>query len=233
MLSLVLPIKQRRILLCWESSSKNHYKIQTKLMLAAYLQDIFTPSITINPMRHHPTDSINISLHLQPNSNHPLTRPITHIETLQILAHKWQSVPGIDSITYRHLKEVPITLHQLLAAISILENLKTLISYFRYHLNLRTPYHLINLPNLPPHSAKHLKIIVNHLHTHLKEHNLLPLHQAGFRPSYNINDQFLCLTNQISNNYNTSLPSCLALFDLEKVFDKVCHQTLTFKLRFF
>jgi len=77
------------------------------------------------------------------------------------------------------------------------------------------------------------KILVQRLHTHLDQYNLLPLHQAGFRPSYSINDQLLRLTNMITNHFNRSHPSCLVLFDLEKAFDKVWHTALIYKLQSF
>jgi len=102
-------------------------------------------------------------------------------------------------------------------------------------------------PNKPPNSVSSYrpiqltptlsktleKILVHRLHTHLKLHNLLPLHQAGFRPNFSISDQLLRLTNQITIHYNKSLPSCLTLFDLEKAFDKVWHRALLYKLQFF
>ena len=75
------------------------------------------------------------------------------------------------------------------------------------------------------------KILVKRLHSHLDHHNLLPIYQAGFRPHFSINDQLLRLINTITNHYNTSRPSCLLLFDLEKAFDKVWHDGLLFKLK--
>jgi hypothetical protein len=74
------------------------------------------------------------------------------------------------------------------------------------------------------------RILVRRLHIHLTEHNLLPPHQAGFRPHYSLNDQLLRLTTLITNHFNKSHPSCLVLFDLEKAFDKVWHEALIYKL---
>jgi len=102
-------------------------------------------------------------------------------------------------------------------------------------------------PEKPPHSISSYrpiqltsalyrsleKILVQRLHLHLDYYNLIPLHQAGFRPNFSINDQLLRLVNTITNHFNTSQPSCLVLFDLEKVFDKVWHAALIHKPRSF
>jgi len=90
---------------------------------ADYLQDIFTPHISINPLRRHPADRIDFtSPHLQPNidhplPDHPLTAPITSEEIIHAITHKRNSAPGIDQITYRHLKEAPYNLLNLQATI--------------------------------------------------------------------------------------------------------------------
>jgi len=74
------------------------------------------------------------------------------------------------------------------------------------------------------------EILVQRLHIHLTR---LPIHQAGFRPSFSINDQLLRLNNMIKNQYNTSKPSCLVLFDLENAFDRVWHQAIIYKRQAF
>jgi len=91
-----------------------------------------------------------------------------------------------------------------------------------------SPYRSIQLT--PTLSKVLEKNVVRRLHNHLRDHNLLPPYQAGFRSKYSINIQLLRLTSLITNHFNKSQPSCLMLFDLEKAFDKVWHEALLYKL---
>lgn len=220
---------------------------------ANHFQDIFTPlpdcymPIRVgNLIRQHSdpnSETLRPSINNRLPPNNPLTRPITMVEINQVAGRKRNTAPGFDTITYKLIKEAPPTF------ITILTTIYTFI--------LRTGYFPIDWkyskvllfpkPNKPTSEitsyrpiqltstlSKILeKIIVNRLHEHLNENNLLPISQAGFRPNYSISDQLLRLTTAISNQFNKSLPSCLLTFDLEKAFDKVWHAGLLHKLHSF
>lgn len=69
-----------------------------------------------------------------------------------------------------------------------------------------SPYRSIQLT--PTLSKVLEKNVVRRLHNHLRDHNLLPPYQAGFRSKYSINIQLLRLTSLITNHFNKSQPSC-------------------------
>lgn len=213
---------------------------------ASYLQEIFRPTHP-HIERTHPANRLNItSPALQPhpehrvNENSYLTAPITVNEIATTIARKKNTAPGMDSITYRHIKEGPLRLLQLIAAI-----FNFILRTGFIPAEWKTSKTLMFLkPDKPPSSVTSYRpiqltptlskilerIIVKRLHVHLHDRNLLPIHQAGFRPGYSIQDQLLRLSNHITNHFNTCKPSCLVLFDLEKAFDKVWHHGLIWKL---
>ena len=218
---------------------------------ADFFQTILTPTIT--PYRtalHSRIEHLytNQPPHLQPNIHHHLqdtllTSPITSNEIQSVIHSKRNTAPGFDNITYKLIKSSPQIVHTLLATV--------------YNFILRTGYYpqnwkvsktlLFIKPNKPPSNISSYrpiqltsrfskifeKILVRRLQEHLNEHHLLPIHQAGFRPQISTLDQLLRLSNAITTQYNTSKPSCLLLFDLEKAFDIVWHAGLIYKLHSF
>jgi hypothetical protein len=214
---------------------------------ADYLQDIFTPLQPLHPQRNHPVQRLRLSSpHFQPNTTHnlplqnPLTEPITVQDITHAIVHKRNTAPGMDNISYRHIREAPYALLHLLALVYTFilrtgfiptdwKTSKTLMFLKPHKLpNDTSSYRPIQLT--PVFSKILEKILVHRLHIHLNDHNLIPSTQAGFRPGFSINDQLLKLTSLITHHYNKSFPSCLVLFDLEKAFDKVWHAALIHKL---
>jgi len=215
-------------------------------VFAAHLQEIFTPIWPHIP-RTHPANRLHItSPALQPHSDHQinennyLTAPITANEIITTIVRKKNTAPGLDGITYRHIKEGPLRLLLLIAAI-----FNFILRTGFLPTQWKTSKTLMFLkPDKPPASVSSYRpiqltptlskilerIIVKRLHIHLQDRNLLPTQQAGFRPGYSIQDQLLRLSNHITNHFNTCKPSCLVLFDLEKAFDKVWHHGLLWKL---
>ena len=214
---------------------------------ADHLQEIFTPSVRDTLPRLHPVRRLNLSSpHLQPQVTHQLpgnnhlTAPVTVENITAFVSNRRNTAPGFDGITYRHIKESPYTLLHLLALIYTFilrtgfippewKTSKTLM-FLKPDKPLShvSSYRPIQLTSTLSKILE--KILVKRLHLHLQTHNLLPLHQAGFRPSFSLNDQLLRLTTGITNQFNTAKPSCLLLFDLEKAFDKVWHVGLLYKL---
>ena len=216
-------------------------------VFATTLQTTFTPPPMGRLPRHHPALRINLnSPHLQPNAAHSLsatnvlTEPIQVSEIASIVARKRSTAPGLDQITYRHVKEAP---YNVLFFLSLLYNFILRTGFFPtiWKTSKTLMFPKPNKPTEHPSSYRPIqltptfskifeKILVNRLHTHLHRHRSLPIFQAGFRPGYNVNDPLLRLSNIITNHYNLAHPSCLILFDLEKAFDKVWHRGLMFKL---
>jgi len=90
---------------------------------AFHLQEIFTPLET-DIARNHSVQRFNFnSPELQPckdhriNESRQLTAPITSNDICQTIEQRKNTPPGIDGITYRHIKEAPPFLLILLAAI--------------------------------------------------------------------------------------------------------------------
>jgi len=164
--------------------------LQTTFKKSSHQLHLSTHSYVIPPKRldlPSPQLQPNIA-HILPE--HPLTAPIIPEDITQSLARKRQSAPGIDTITYKHLKEAPYSLIQLLAIIY------TFIFRTGFlPLQSKTSKTLMLLkPKKRPHSISSYrpiqltsalcktleKILVHRLHLHLDRYNLIPLHQAGF-----------------------------------------------------
>ena len=209
------------------------------------LQDIFTPTDD----RHQPQPRCDVSLirDLQPSvahqvdRDHPLTADITSAEIAFVLKRKRNTAPGFDGISYRLIKECPGKLFTLLATIFTF-----ILRTGLYPLEWKvSKVCMFSKPNKPVHQVTSYRpiqltatlgklferVLVSRMHKFIAERNILPIHQAGFRPGFSINDQLLRLTTTITNQFNHSLPSCLVLMDLEKAFDKVWHVGLLIKLR--
>ena len=77
------------------------------------------------------------------------------------------------------------------------------------------------------------KIIFNNLYSYLNVNNLITKNQSGFRPGDSTTNQLLYLVNEIQKAFeNPKSLEVRALFlDIPKVFDKVWHDGLIFKLK--
>lgn len=68
------------------------------------------------------------------------------------------------------------------------------------------------------------------LHRKFNQYNLIPLHQAWFRPGVNMYDQPLRVASCLQRNNSIHQPTFLALMDVHKAFDMVLHNGLRAKL---
>ena len=68
------------------------------------------------------------------------------------------------------------------------------------------------------------------MYEHLTKHNLLSIHQSGFRPHHSCDTALIKLTDSLVTNMDKGLISGLNLTDYRKTFDLVDHATLFKKL---
>ena len=68
------------------------------------------------------------------------------------------------------------------------------------------------------------------MYEHLTKHNLLSIHQSGFRPHHSCDTALIKLTDSLVTNMDKGLISGLNLTDYRKAFDLVDHPTLLKKL---
>ena len=74
------------------------------------------------------------------------------------------------------------------------------------------------------------KIIFNNLYRYLNGNNLITKNQSGFRPGESTTNQLLYLVNETFEDPK-SLEVRAVFLDISKVFDKVWHDGLIFKLK--
>ena len=83
---------------------------------------------------------------------------------------------------------------------------------------------------LPTLSKIFEKILANRLTNHLHMHNLLSLHQFGFRENYSTELAVNNIHEKLLHNMDKNLNSCAIFLDLAKAFDSVDHNILLRKL---
>ena len=76
------------------------------------------------------------------------------------------------------------------------------------------------------------RIIFDNIYRYLNKHNLLNPNQSGFRPKDSYIYQLIEITHNIFStfDYNPSLETRAVFLDVSKVFDKVWHKGLLYKL---
>ena len=87
--------------------------------------------------------------------------------------------------------------------------------------------------SLPPVFGKLFeKIIFDSIYGHLRKNSLLTPHQSGFQPGDSTINQLLSITHKIYSSFDNvpSLETRAVFLDLSKVFDRVWHEGLLYKL---
>lgn len=74
------------------------------------------------------------------------------------------------------------------------------------------------------------KVIHRRIMSFVTENDILNAEQFGFRPQHSTSHQVLRVTNHIKRNRSQKKSTGMVLFDIEKAFDSVWHDGLTFKL---
>ncbi|KAK9299919.1 hypothetical protein QLX08_007222 [Tetragonisca angustula] len=75
------------------------------------------------------------------------------------------------------------------------------------------------------------KIILSHLHTHLRNNNIIIPQQYGFRENHSCIHQLFRVTEFAMIELNKNRTTQLILLDMEKSFDTVWHEALIHKLQ--
>ena len=76
-------------------------------------------------------------------------------------------------------------------------------------------------------------IIVSQIMKHLKDQNILSDRQFGFRSNHSCESQLFITINDIAKQIYENLQVDTAILDFSKVFDKVSHPRLLYKLRYY
>ena len=63
------------------------------------------------------------------------------------------------------------------------------------------------------------------------EKDLISQHQSGFKPGNSCINQLLSITHEIYQSFDEDFDVCSVFLDISKVFDKLWHNGLTFKLK--
>ena len=75
--------------------------------------------------------------------------------------------------------------------------------------------------------------IFNFIMDHLNRNNIISSHQHGFRPAHSCQSQLILLTEDILKAMDAHKQVDLILLDFCKAFDKVPHQRLLAKLKYY
>ncbi|KAJ4427013.1 hypothetical protein ANN_26812 [Periplaneta americana] len=74
------------------------------------------------------------------------------------------------------------------------------------------------------------KVLVSRLHVYMRNRNLIPTTQAGFRPGAQLHDQLIRVLTPIEKAYTRRHYSILIALDAKKAFDTVWIDALKYKL---
>ena len=75
------------------------------------------------------------------------------------------------------------------------------------------------------------RLIYKHIYNHLISNNLIYEKQSGFLTGHSTEYQLIDIVHQICQGIDTKSYTCMIFCDISKVFDRVWHRGLLFKLR--
>ena len=90
---------------------------------------------------------------------------------------------------------------------------------------------IIDLALLNPLGKVMERIIFKHLYNYLHSNDLICSHQSGFIPGYSTTFQLVDIYHSICNAFDNNQFSCMVFCDISKVFDRVWHKGLIYKLK--
>ena len=76
-------------------------------------------------------------------------------------------------------------------------------------------------------------IISSNVMSHLENNNILYDLQHGFRPSRSCETQLISFLQHVSQSNNQNIQTDVVIMDFAKAFDKVPHQHLLYKLKYY
>ncbi|MCG7878111.1 MAG: reverse transcriptase family protein [Candidatus Thiodiazotropha endolucinida] len=74
------------------------------------------------------------------------------------------------------------------------------------------------------------RVVFKHLYNYLKDNTLLYKYQSGFIPGHSTTFQLVDIYHHICQTFDNKQISCMVFCDISKVFDRVWHKGLLFKL---
>ena len=189
---------------------------------------------------------VNNSATLVPNlknnrSDNTLTNPVTVQEiTNSLKLTKNSSSPGLDGVTYIHLKHLPA------AALFTLAKFFTvliMVGYFPAHWKVAKTILIpkagkspLNPNNYRPISLLSCvgklfeRVVGNRLRGHLEDNAILSDTQYGFRAGKSTFCPIFNLTEDIKLGFKRKLNTLAVFLDAEKAFDQTWHNGLKYKL---
>lgn len=172
---------------------------------------------------------------------HDLKLEVTPEMIIKSLKQAKNTAPGIDGIHYKHVRNLSVKALTYLAKIY---NACSRCCYFpdKWKLGITTlqskpgkdpsnptSYRPITL--LPVLGKIYERLINQELKRYLEDNNLLPESQAGFRERRSTQDKLLQLIEEAQNNSKKGMVTLATFFDIEKAFDKMCHEGVTLKMK--
>lgn len=76
-------------------------------------------------------------------------------------------------------------------------------------------------------------ILFRHIMVHFQEHNILSNIQHGFRKGHSCDSQLITVVEDLAKNLDNGCQTDVILLDFAKAFDRVAHQRLLLKLKFY
>ena len=213
--------------------------MEKAITFAEHLESVFEP-----PPRQMPMEEECVLLN---------DTQINNIETHQINSIKLKEVykviknlkakkaPGYDNINGKMIKELPPKAFRF---ITILINSILRLNHFPAQWKvaqiilipkpgkakeLVTSYRPISL--LPILSKVCEKLIIIRLNKILRDKNIIPAHQFGFRNKHSTIEQVNRVTTEIRNTFEKNNYCTTAFLDVAQAFDKVWHEGLLYKLK--
>lgn len=194
------------------------------------------------------TDHVNNHHHLynpllappQRSTDDPILDDITPLDISIELQNCRNSAPGPDGFTYQTLKQLPPT------ALNFLAGLFTLSLKLGYTPRRWKHSHMLlfqkpgkdasDPANYRPISLTSTisklmeKVLVSRLQIYLRDRNLIPASQAGFRPGVQPADQLIRVLTPIEEAYSKRHYSIMVALDARRAFDTVWLDALRYKL---
>lgn len=174
------------------------------------------------------------------STDDPIIDDITILDISLALQTCKNSAPGPDGITYQTLKQLPPT------ALNFLAGLFTLSLKLGHAPTRWRHSHILLFPkpgkdasdpanyrpiSLTPTIAKLMeKVLVSRLQVYLRDRNMIPDSQAGFRPGVQPTDQLIRVLTPIEEAYSKRHYSILVALDARRAFDTVWLDALRYKL---
>ena len=178
---------------------------------------------------------------IKPRPGGDLDKNVTPERIRKSLRRTRNTAPGSDGIYYAHLKQLPDVMVEYLAR---LYRTAWTCSYFPSKWKDGVTV-LLPKPGKEPTSAKNYRpitllsttgktferVILDELGPYLEAQKILPDTQAGFRQHRSTQDKLFELVQDAKQRFRMGQTTVACFFDIEKAFDKMCHEEFALKLK--